>query len=228
MDGMSLGAGLGVGVLIGVLAGWLVVGLRAREHAAEARETRARLEAELEGERRIAGERATILEAGERRLRDAFEALSRQALATNNSAFLELAREQLAQFQQGAQSDLDARQTAIDELMRPVRESLERMDAGLRRVETGHVALDQRVQDLHRQEQRLVDETATLSLALRAPGVRGRWGEVQLRRVVELAGMLPYCDFDEQVTVNGDDSRLRPDLVVRLPGGRNIVVDAKA
>ena len=102
------------------------------------------------------------------------------------------------------------------------------MDGSLRRVETTHGALSEKVLGLHQSEQRLAAETATLSLALRTPGVRGRWGEVQLRRVVELAGMLDHCDFDEQVTVAGDDGRLRPDLVVRLPGGRNIVVDAKA
>lgn len=228
LEWVTLGVGCGVGLVVGVLGAWLVVGLRARDRAAEARETQARLETELEGERRIASERSAILEAGERRLRDVFEGLSRQALDLNSRSFLDLAREHLGQFQQGARSDLEARQTAIDELLRPVRESLERMDAGLRRVETSHGALTERVHGLHQQEQRLATETAALSLSLRAPGVRGRWGEVQLRRVVELAGMTRYCDFDEQVTADGDDGRLRPDLVVRLPGGRNLVVDAKA
>src|SRR4029453_17959064 len=164
----------------------------------------------------------------ERGLRDACEGLSRQALDLNSRSFLDLAREHLGQVQQGARSDLEARQTAIDELLRPVREALERMDTGLRRVESSHSALPDRRHGLHQQEQRLATETATLSLSLRTPGVRGRWGEVQLRRVVELAGFAPYCDFDEQVTAEGDDGRLRPDMVVRLPGGRNIVVDAKA
>jgi len=228
LEWVTLGIGCGVGLVVGVLGAWLVVGLRARDRAAEARETQARLEAELDGERRMARERSAMLQAGEQRLRDAFEALARQALDLNSRSFLDLAREHLGQFQQGARSDLEARQTAIDELLRPVRESLERMDAGLRRVETSHGALSERVHGLHQQEQRLATETATLSLSLRAPGVRGRWGEVQLRRVVELAGMTRYCDFDEQVTTDGDDGRLRPDLVVRLPGGRNLVVDAKA
>jgi DNA recombination protein RmuC len=228
LEWIELGIGAGVGLIVGVLAAWLVVGMRARERAAAAREGHARLTAELEGERRLGAERATLLEAGEARLREAFEALSRQALDLNSRSFLDLAREHLGQFQQGARSDLEARQTAIDELLRPVREALERMDTGLRRVESSHSALTERVHGLHQQEQRLATETATLSLSLRTPGVRGRWGEVQLRRVVELAGMAPYCDFDEQVTAEGDDGRLRPDMVVRLPGGRNIVVDAKA
>lgn len=218
---VALGVGCGAGLVIGVLAAWLVVGLRARE-------TRARLEAELAGERRIGAERVTMLEAGESRLREAFAGLSRQALDLNSRSFLDLARSHLGEFQQGARSDLEARQTAIGELLRPVRESLERMDGSLRRVETTHGALSEKVLGLHQSEQRLAAETATLSLALRTPGVRGRWGEVQLRRVVELAGMLDHCDFDEQVTACGDDGRLRPDLVVRLPGGRNVVVDAKA
>jgi DNA recombination protein RmuC len=217
-----------VGLVIGILAAWLVVGMRARERAAQAREALARITAELEGERRLGAERVAVLEAGEARVREAFGALSLQALDLNSRSFLDLAREHLGQLQQGARSDLESRQTAIDELLRPVRETLERMDTGLRRVENSHSALTERVHGLHQQEQRLATETAALSLSLRTPGVRGRWGEVQLRRVVELAGMAPYCDFEEQVTVGGDNGRLRPDMVVRLPGGRNIVVDAKA
>src|SRR5215468_2678096 len=170
MDGVTLGVGFGVGLVVGVLAGWVVVGLRARERAGEAREARARLEAELEGERRLATERVTMVEAGEARLREAFEALARRALDVNNRSFLELARVQLGQFQQGARSDLEARQTAIDQLLRPVRESLQRMDASLRQVETGHGALRERVDVLHRSEQQLASETAALALALRTPG----------------------------------------------------------
>src|SRR5262245_20968916 len=231
MGGVSVGVewatlaiGGAVGLVIGVLAAWQVVGMRARERSAQAREALARITAELEGERRLGAERVAVLEAGEARVREAFGALSLHALDLNSRSFLDLAREHLGQLQQGARSDLKARQTAIDELLRPVRETLERMDTGLRRVENSHSALTERVHGLHQQEQRLATETASLSLSLRTPGVRGRWGEVQLRRVVELAGMAPYCDFEEQVTVGGDNGRLRPDMVVRLPGGRNIVV----
>jgi DNA recombination protein RmuC len=226
VDWVTLGLGAGLGLVVGALAAWLLVGLRARDRLAEAREAHARLETALDGERRLAAERVAAHAAGEARLREVFEALSRQALDWNSRSFLDLARAQLGEFQQGARSDLDARQAAIDELLRPVRESLERMDAGLRRVETSHGTLTERVAGLHDAEQRLRDQTASLAVALKTPGVRGRWGEVQLRRVVELAGMAPYCDFDEQAT--GEDGRLRPDLVIRLPGDRNIVVDAKA
>jgi DNA recombination protein RmuC len=112
--------------------------------------------------------------------------------------------------------------------MKPVRESLEKVDANLRRVEGNHSTLAERLLALSQSEEKLKSETANLAMALRAPGVRGRWGELQLRRVVELAGMLDHCDFDEQVSADGEEGRLRPDLIVRLPGGRNIVVDAKA
>src|SRR5262249_56175191 len=123
MDGATVGVGFGVGLAMGVLATWLVFGLPPRDRAGEAREVRARLEAELEGERRLASERVTMLEAGEERLREAFEALSRRALDTNNRSFLELARVQLGQFQQGARSDLEAPPTALHHLLRPAPQS---------------------------------------------------------------------------------------------------------
>jgi DNA recombination protein RmuC len=189
---------------------------------------RAWLEADLQHERRASAEKLTVIGEAERALRDAFQNLSAEALRQNNQSFLDLARAQLGEFQSGAQQALEARQTAIDELLKPVRDSIGRMDESLRRVETTHGALSEQVTGLKESEQRLLSQTSHLTMALRAPGVRGRWGEVQLRRVVELAGMLEHCDFDQQVTVDGDDGKLRPDLVVRLPGGRNIVVDAKA
>ncbi len=246
MDAEALGLGAAIGLGVGALAAWLLVRAHtarladatqraadadialaaAREQAVGLREAQARLGAELEAERRHGEERVVAYEAAETRLRDAFDALSRQALDQNSRSFLDLARTQLGEFQSGAKTDLASRQAAIDALLTPMRDALSRMDSSLRRVETGHGALTERVAGLQQSEARLVAETASLSMALRAPGVRGRWGEVQLRRVVELAGMLDHCDFHEQVT--GEDGRLRPDLVVRLPGGRNIVVDAKA
>jgi DNA recombination protein RmuC len=253
MDVMTVGVvGAAVGLLLGALVAWLigrprVVAVQARHDEAQKRVTqlesqfaetrrhldevahqRAWLEADLQHERRASAEKLAVVAEAERALRDAFQNLSAEALRQNNQSFLELARAQLGEFQSGAQQHLEARQVAIDELLKPVRDSIGRMDESLRRVETNHGALSQQVTGLQESEQRLLSQTAHLTTALRAPGVRGRWGEVQLRRVVELAGMLDHCDFDEQVTVDGDEGRLRPDLVVRLPGGRNIVVDAKA
>ncbi len=166
------------------------------------------------------------------RLRDAFAALSAEALRRNNETFLQLAETKLGEFQHTAVVDLEARRAAVDELVRPIRASLERVDGKLQEVElarTGaYAALLEQVKAMTETQHRLQTETGNLAKALRAPSVRGRWGEMQLRRVVEMAGMLEYCDFEEQVTVATADGTLRPDLVVRLPGGKTVVVDAKA
>ncbi|HEV7730989.1 MAG TPA: DNA recombination protein RmuC [Candidatus Binatia bacterium] len=253
MDVMLLvGIAVGAGLLLGTLITWLIGRPRTvavstqlgesqkrvvqlegqltetRRNLDEVAHNRAWLEADLQHERRASAEKLAVVAEAERALRDAFQNLSAEALRQNNASFLELARAQLGEFQTGAQQTLEARHVAIDELLKPVRDSITRMDESLRRVETNHGALSQQVTGLQESEQRLLSQTANLTMALRAPGVRGRWGEVQLRRVVELAGMLEHCDFDEQVTADGDEGRLRPDLIVRLPGGRNIVVDAKA
>jgi DNA recombination protein RmuC len=168
-------------------------------------ERRATAEATLAGERKSAAEKLAVLEEAERRLADAFKALSSDALRGNNQAFLDLAKTQLGEFQQGAKSDLEkARVAAYADLNTQLK--------GL--VET-HLP-------------RLHAETASLVKALRQPTVRGRWGEMQLKRVVEMAGMLDHCDFFEQESRSTEDGRLRPDLLVRLPGGKTIVVDAKA
>ncbi len=196
------------------------------------RESYARLQAELEGERTNAGEKLALLSAAEQKLRDAFQALSADALRSNNQSFLELARTALGEFQQSAVKDLEGRQKAIDEIVKPIRDSLGRVDAQLHEVEKerlgAYTSLSEQVKTLALTQQQLHLETGNLVKALRAPNVRGRWGEMQLRRVVELAGMLDYCDFYEQQTVVAEDGRLRPDLLVRLPGGKNVVVDAKA
>jgi DNA recombination protein RmuC len=164
--------------------------------------------------------------------RDAFAALSAEALRRNNESFLQLAETKLGELQRFAAGDLDARRRAVDELVRPLRESLARVDGTLHEVElarTGaYAALLEQVRAMAEAQRRLQAETGNLVKALRAPSVRGRWGEMQLRRVVEMAGMVEYCDFQEQVTVGTVEGQLRPDLVVRLPGGKTLVVDAKA
>ncbi|MBE0429688.1 MAG: DNA recombination protein RmuC [Thermoleophilia bacterium] len=163
---------------------------------------------------------------------DAFKALSAEALKSNNESFLELARTHLEKFQVEAKKDLESRQKEITEAVNPVRDSLAQVDHKLQAMEkervSSYAGLNEQVKNLALTQNRLRDETSRLVRALRTPNVRGRWGEIQLKRVVEIAGMLPYCDFDEQISVTADDARLRPDLIVRLPGGKNIVVDAKA
>jgi len=165
-------------------------------------------------------------------LRDAFAALSAEALRRNNESFLQLAHTKLGEITQTAALELDARRSAVDELVRPIKESLAKVDGTLREAElarTGaYAALLEQVKAMAQTQHRLQAETGNLVKALRAPNVRGRWGEIQLRRVVEMAGMLDYCDFEEQASVMTADGQLRPDLVVKLPGGKTVVVDAKA
>jgi DNA recombination protein RmuC len=196
------------------------------------REAQARLAAVLDAEKRQSAEKLAILGQAETTLREAFATLSAEALRQNNQSFLDLARASLGEHQQRAASDFEARQKAIGDLVAPVRESLEKVDAKLQQVEkdriSSHSALDTQLKNLASTEQTLQRETANLVKALRVPTVRGRWGEIQLKRVVELAGMLDHCDFYEQQGVNGEQGRLIPDLLVRLPGGRTLVVDAKA
>lgn len=172
-----------------------------------------------------------LLRSRARELSDTFRALSADALARNNQAFLDLAKSTLAQSQEIARGDLEKRQQAIAELVTPVKASLEKVDSQIQDLEKSRVgayaALNEQVRSLLETQQQLRSETGRLVTALRTPGVRGHWGEMQLRRVVEMAGMLEHCDFTSQATLFSDEGRLRPDLLIRLPAGKMIVVDAK-
>src|SRR6266446_5585287 len=195
------------------------------------REDNAALKADLEGERRATQERNESFKRVTEELAEKFKALSRDALKDNNQEFLNLARVTLERFQESAKGDLELRQRAIDQLVKPLKESLEKVDGKIGDLEKAragaYAELREQVKTLTTQQLQLQNETGNLVKALRAPHVRGRWGEIQLRRVVELAGMLQYCDFTEQETVATEDSRIRPDVIVRLPGNRTIVVDSK-
>lgn len=196
-------------------------------------ERRATAEARLEEERKAAAEKIALLEDARRSLSETFDALSAAALKSNNQAFLELATSRLSEFQQGAKHDLEQRQKAVDELVRPLRESLAGVDGKLGEMEKArlgaYAALNEQLRGLVETHlPQLHSETANLVKALRQPIVRGRWGEIQLKRVVEMAGMLDHCDFAEQQSQSTESGRLRPDMIVRLPGGKQIVVDAKA
>ena len=198
-------------------------------------ESRARLESSLESERKTSSEKLELLtKAGDRAaadLQNAFKGLAADALKSNNSSFLQIAQETLKLFQSETKGDLDARQRAVADLVTPVRESLSKVDAQIQQMEIArgeaYGDLKAQVQSLITTQKELQSETGNLVRALRTPNVRGRWGEIQLRRVVEIAGMLSYCDFAEQETITGESGRLRPDLVVKLPGGKHVVVDAK-
>ncbi|MGH7554225.1 MAG: DNA recombination protein RmuC [Longimicrobiales bacterium] len=212
---------LTVGGVLGALIA--VLWLRASLVAARTR---------LDAEKQASSEKVALLEDAQRKMSDAFRSLSADALHRNVEQFLQLARSTLEQHHDRARHDLDVRTRDIDSVVRPLRESLDKVEGKIQDLERARAeaygSLTEQVRSLAGTQAELRAETANLVRALRTPAVRGRWGEIQLRRVVELAGMLEHCDFFEQQTVHTEDGRLRPDMVVRLPGGRTLVVDAKA
>ena len=201
---------------------------------AEARrlgEARQALETRLEAQERALAEERRLLETAQARLTDVFRSLAAESLKANNQQFIDLARSQFETLQQAARGDLERRQLSIQELVAPVRESLDKVQARIGEIEKERVGaygqLLAQVEALATGQQALTRETGNLVGALRRPSVRGRWGELQLKRVVELAGMVDHVDFLEQEHVAGESGDLRPDLVVKLPGGKSLVVDAK-
>ena len=192
---------------------------------------KARLESALESERKSSNEKIELVTRASEELRNAFKAMASDALKSNNSSFLVIAEETLKRFQSQTSSDLEARQKAVADMVAPVRDSLNKVDVQIQQMEVArgdaYGELRAQVQSLILTQKELQSQTGNLVQALRTPNVRGRWGEIQLRRVVEIAGMLSYCDFTEQESVTTENGRLRPDLVVRLPGGKHVVVDAK-
>jgi DNA recombination protein RmuC len=192
---------------------------------------KAHLESALESERKASNEKIELVTRASEDLRNAFKAMASDALKSNNSSFLQIAEERLKRFQIQATSDLESRQKAVADMVAPVRDSLNKVDAQIQQMEVArgdaYGELRSQVQSLITTQKELQSQTGNLVRALRTPNVRGRWGEIQLRRVVEIAGMLPYCDFTEQESVTTESGRLRPDLIVKLPGGKHVVVDAK-
>ncbi len=232
---------LGAALLIGLLCGWLIARLQAGQQLQQTLKTEqqereellqqlARMEAQLAAEKQSAQEKLQILNETQQQLENKFRALSSQALVANNQSFLELAKSTLENFQQQAQGDLQNRQQAINQLVQPLQESLQKVDHKIEQLEQkrsgAYARLDEQLKSLLSSQIKLESETGNLVRALRTPAVRGRWGEIQLRKVVEMAGMVNYCDFVEQETA--DSGRLRPDMIIKLPNGRNIIVDSKA
>ena len=172
------------------------------------------------------------LETARAALESQFRALAGDALKQNSESFLKLAEENLGKFQTGARADLELKQKAVEEIVKPMRESLEKFQFQVQELEKSRTAayssLTEHVTRVTSDQESLRQETQKLVRALRMPTVRGRWGEIQLKRVVEIAGMTSYCDFSEQYSVDTGEGRLQPDMIVRLPGGKTVVIDAKA
>lgn len=185
----------------------------------------------LEHERRAAEDKVRVVTEARDELANQFTALSTAALEQNNARFLQLAEQQLKQQQLVGKTELEGQKRNVEQLVKPVEEKLEQVGRVIREMEKeraqAYGGLNRQLREVAETQQRLHSETSNLVTALRAPHVRGRWGEVQLKRVCEMANMIPYCDFYEQHTVSGDDGMLRPDVVVKLPGGKDVVVDAK-
>jgi DNA recombination protein RmuC len=220
--------GFFLGLCVGATGLWIWSQRRERAHLV----AQAGLEATLAETRRGVEEHEASLAAAEARFRDIFKALSSDALKSNNEEFLRLARTSLETVQERASGDLARRQQAIHEMVQPLRSSLDKVDQKIQQLESvragAYAGLKTQLTQLATAHADLSRETNNLSRALRAPTVRGRWGEMQLRRVVEMAGMVEHCDFVEQESATDDGGRmLRPDLIIKLPNAKQIVVDSK-
>jgi DNA recombination protein RmuC len=215
MSAISLLFGLLLGIVVGAAIGCLYA--RGRLAAATA---------DASARARVAEQRAALVDS---HLAERFEALSAQALDASTARFLEVAEGRLQAANATAAGELETRRAAVEHLIGPLKETLARVEDQLRESDaarrSSHAALAEQVHIARQTSEQLRVQTQALVTALRRPEARGRWGELQLRRVVELAGMSARCDFDEQVTAG--DGTLRPDMVVRLAGGKNIVVDSK-
>jgi DNA recombination protein RmuC len=217
--------------LLGFFAGGLIVYFfkSKSENKLQIELTAAKTRLEVEKETQLQIDR--YQELSKQTLKESFQALSSEALEKNSHSLIEIAKLQLEKVHESQKGELELKQQGIADLLKPVREQLEKVDGKLESVEKSRVGESAKIQEqislLVHSENRLRTETGRLVSALRTPNVRGRWGEIQLRRVAEIAGMINYCDFFEQQTFTSDQDRLRPDMIVKLPGGREIIVDSK-
>ena len=223
-------------ILLGALAGLLIgagtVYIWLQLQLSEKRQRLSALEAQHASEQKSAEEKLALLEQARDQLKESFQALSSEALSKNNESFLNLAKSTLEKYQEGAKGDLDKRQEAINKTVEPVGIALKTFNERVEKIEERRTQTDaslkQQLQQLAESQVQLSKTTGSLVQALRAPQVRGQWGEMQLRRTVEMAGMINYCDFEEQASVEtSDGQRQRPDMIIRLPNERVVVVDSK-
>lgn len=197
----------------------------------EARSTTIQLETLLAHERTAAAEKLAYMEHSQQKLTESFKALSADALKNSTQSFLDLATARFEKLQESTKGEFRLKEKAIDELIRPLKDSLKSVDSKIGELEkqriSAYASLTEQVKGLASAQINLQNETGNLVKALRKPHVRGRWGEIQLKRVVEMAGMVPYCDFTMQETAHDGERRLRPDMIVKLPNFKQLVVDSK-
>ena len=218
-------------LLLAVITGALGVYFYLAGKLGRLRNEYTQLETELEHERKRALEKQVALEQLNSQLKDTFNAMATEALNSNNEQFLRLAKESLGQFHIKAEGELEKREKAVENLVKPIRDALEKTEKQVERMESGrqhaHGALTKHLETMAESHRLLQSETRNLVQALRRPEVRGQWGELTLKRLAELAGMVEHCDFQEQASVQTDNGQQRPDMVVRMPDKREIIVDAK-
>jgi DNA recombination protein RmuC len=235
-------------ILSGGIIGWLLSYLRYKELRAQsndkdksvkelrdnlerAQQDRTIAQTKLQEASKNIEDQKKLLEQAQDKLTTTFQALSGESLKSNNRAFLELAKESLGVVLSEARGEIDKKEEAIKNIVRPLEDALKRYEAQIGKIEeiriTAYSSLENQIKSLISTEQLLQKETGNLVTALRRPEVRGRWGEITLKRVVELAGMSDHCDYSEQVSVNTDEGRMMPDMVIHLPNDREIVVDSK-
>ncbi|EIJ33646.1 DNA recombination protein RmuC [Thiothrix nivea] len=204
-------------------------------YSAPLRQTRReleRLQLQLQTEEQLHEERLQTLDDAQDRLHNTFAALSQRALRENNTQFLQLAQETMGRFQVESRTDLEQRQRSIQHLVDPIRDALAKTEHQIREIEkdrqTSFGVLSQQIRGMMNDQAALRDETGRLASALRTPGIRGQWGELSLRRIAELSGMVEHCDFVEQAQRSNTERTIRPDMVIRMPDAREMIVDAKA
>jgi len=214
-----------LGLLLGAAVTLIAVRGRASSQLVQA-------EAALAHERELGAERLATLREAEQRLSDSFKAMSAEALQANMVQLTELAKAQLRTAQVEGKGDLEKRANAVEQMVAPLREQLGRVDAQLNALNKerheSRGRLESQLRSMSESQEKLRTETGALVTALRKPNARGQWGQMQLRKVVELAGMVRHCDFTEQSSFDGDERTLRPDMVINMPGGKHVVVDSKA
>jgi DNA recombination protein RmuC len=221
-----------IGVALAALIGWLLAHQRAQHDITKLREDKARLTSQLESQQEAMEEKTRSFEEAQSQFENTFKSLASDALKSNTSEFLKLAESNFKTLHTKASGNLEQREKAVESMVKPIREALEKTDQQIRKMEkerqTAFGSLTQHLQFMAQAQEQLQGETRNLVKALRRPEVRGQWGEMTLKRLAELAGMVEHCDFDQQHSVDTEQGKQRPDMVVRMPGSREIIVDAKA